>query len=301
MIYGPLSDQYGRKPMLAAGLAVYVDGRRHGGAGARVSRRLVALAVPARARRVVGQRARARDRSRSLARRAGVARIVAGWRSSRSCRPCSRRLSAARSLRSVTGRRSSGCTRLPASPVPRRRARGGAAARTRDPASHLLQRIAAYGPILRDRQAFGYMACTALGFVGVVPLIAKLVVRVPELFRAHAVSVRALLFADHARRQRRRLYEQPHRRAARHQEADRHRRHCRWPSAGTAALALTLVGRRRYSAYPDSRRPLYVRRRLHVREFDGAYDEPFPGPYGRRVGRVRRQPIPRRRARGRRL
>jgi DHA1 family bicyclomycin/chloramphenicol resistance-like MFS transporter len=42
-------------------------------------------------------------------------------------------------------------------------------ARNRD--SHLLQRIAAYGSILRDAQAVGYMACTGLGFVGVVPLI----------------------------------------------------------------------------------------------------------------------------------
>ena len=41
----------------------------------------------------------------------------------------------------------------------------------RDPASRLPQRIAAYGVILRDRQAAGYMGCTAVGFVGVVPLI----------------------------------------------------------------------------------------------------------------------------------
>jgi DHA1 family bicyclomycin/chloramphenicol resistance-like MFS transporter len=41
----------------------------------------------------------------------------------------------------------------------------------RDPDSHLFQRIAAYGAILRDRQAVGYMACTALGFTGMVPLI----------------------------------------------------------------------------------------------------------------------------------
>jgi DHA1 family bicyclomycin/chloramphenicol resistance-like MFS transporter len=41
--------------------------------------------------------------------------------------------------------------------------------RNRD--SRLLQRIAAYSSILRDPQAVGYMACTGLGFVGVVPLI----------------------------------------------------------------------------------------------------------------------------------
>jgi DHA1 family bicyclomycin/chloramphenicol resistance-like MFS transporter len=41
----------------------------------------------------------------------------------------------------------------------------------RDPASHLLKRIAAYGSILRDARAVGYMACIGLGFIGVVPLI----------------------------------------------------------------------------------------------------------------------------------
>jgi DHA1 family bicyclomycin/chloramphenicol resistance-like MFS transporter len=41
----------------------------------------------------------------------------------------------------------------------------------RDPASRLLHRIAAYRVILRDRQAIGYIACMAAGFVGVVPLI----------------------------------------------------------------------------------------------------------------------------------
>jgi DHA1 family bicyclomycin/chloramphenicol resistance-like MFS transporter len=35
----------------------------------------------------------------------------------------------------------------------------------------LLHRIAAYRVILRDRQALGYIACMAAGFVGVVPLI----------------------------------------------------------------------------------------------------------------------------------
>ena len=41
----------------------------------------------------------------------------------------------------------------------------------RDPSTRLLQRIAAYGAILRDREAVGYIACMGLGFVGVVPLI----------------------------------------------------------------------------------------------------------------------------------
>jgi DHA1 family bicyclomycin/chloramphenicol resistance-like MFS transporter len=41
----------------------------------------------------------------------------------------------------------------------------------RKPNTHLFERIVAYGAILRDRQALGYMACNGLGFVGVVPLI----------------------------------------------------------------------------------------------------------------------------------
>jgi hypothetical protein len=41
----------------------------------------------------------------------------------------------------------------------------------RNRSSRLLQRIASYGTILRDPLAVGYMGCTALGFVGVAPLI----------------------------------------------------------------------------------------------------------------------------------
>jgi DHA1 family bicyclomycin/chloramphenicol resistance-like MFS transporter len=43
----------------------------------------------------------------------------------------------------------------------------------RDPDALLLQRIAAYGSIVKDTQALGYMACMGLGFVGVVAFVSN--------------------------------------------------------------------------------------------------------------------------------
>ena len=119
---------------------------RHGGVGAEPCDAR-ALAVPARARRVVGQRARARDRARSVARRAGFARAVVDGDRHVPDRPCSAPLVGGQiaSLGSLAddllgpcgGRRG----------LPRRRARHGARARQRDPASRLL---AAHRGVRRD-------------------------------------------------------------------------------------------------------------------------------------------------------
>jgi DHA1 family bicyclomycin/chloramphenicol resistance-like MFS transporter len=43
----------------------------------------------------------------------------------------------------------------------------------RDRDARLRQRIAAYGPIVKDTQALGYMACTGLGFIGLAALVSN--------------------------------------------------------------------------------------------------------------------------------
>ena len=74
LIYGPLSDQYGRRPMLAAGLAIYVAA----GVMAALAQSLAAL-VLWRFLQGLGASSGACSRARScstVARRAGVARTV---------------------------------------------------------------------------------------------------------------------------------------------------------------------------------------------------------------------------------
>lgn len=168
LIYGPLSDQYGRKPVLAAGLAVYVVAA----VMAALAQSLTALVLwrflqglgassgSVLARAIVLDRWRGEQASRVLSWMAiftfmspVVAPLVGGQIAS---------FGAWQTIFAVHAVAGVVCLAVSLAAVP---------STARNPASHLLQRIAAYGHILRDARAVGYMACTGLGFVGVVPLI----------------------------------------------------------------------------------------------------------------------------------
>jgi DHA1 family bicyclomycin/chloramphenicol resistance-like MFS transporter len=168
LIYGPLSDQYGRKPVLAAGLAVYVVAA----VMAALAQSLTALVAwrflqglgassgSVLARAIVLDRWRGEQASRALSWMAIVtfispvfAPLVGGQIASLGSWPTIFWVHAVAGAVCLAGA-------LVAVPSTRR-----------DPSSRLLHRIAAYRVILRDRQAVGYMVCMAAGFVGVVPLI----------------------------------------------------------------------------------------------------------------------------------
>jgi DHA1 family bicyclomycin/chloramphenicol resistance-like MFS transporter len=170
LLYGPLSDQYGRKPVLAVGLAVYVGAA----VMAALAQSLTALVLwrflqglgassgSVLARAIVLDRWRGEQASRALSWMAiftflspVLAPLIGGQIASFGRWP---------TIFWVHAAAGAACLAIALATVP---------GSQRDPASHLLARIAAYRSILRDRQAVGYIACMASGFVGVVPLIAN--------------------------------------------------------------------------------------------------------------------------------
>jgi DHA1 family bicyclomycin/chloramphenicol resistance-like MFS transporter len=170
LLYGPLSDQYGRKPVLAVGLAVYVGAA----VMAALAQTLTALVLwrflqglgassgSVLARAIVLDRWRGEQASRALSWMAIFtflspvpAPLVGGQIASFGRWP---------TIFWVHAAAGAACLAIALATVP---------GSQRDPASRLLARIAAYRSILRDRQAVGYIACMASGFVGVVPLIAN--------------------------------------------------------------------------------------------------------------------------------
>ena len=168
LIYGPLSDQYGRKPVLAAGLTVYVVAAVMAALAQslatlvlwRFLQGLGASSGSVLARAIVLDRWRGEQASRALSWMAIVtfispvfAPLVGGQIASLGTWP---------TIFWVHAAAGAACLAVALVAVPATR---------RDPASRLLHRIAAYRVILRDRQALGYIACMAAGFVGVVPLI----------------------------------------------------------------------------------------------------------------------------------
>jgi DHA1 family bicyclomycin/chloramphenicol resistance-like MFS transporter len=168
MIYGPLSDQYGRRPVLAAGLGVYV----FAGVMAALAQSLAALVFwrflqglgassgSVLARAIVLDRWRGEQASRVLSWMAiftflspVLAPLIGGQIAS---------LGSWQTIFWVHAGAGALCLAGALVAVPRT---------ARDATSHLFARVAAYGAILRDRPAVGYIACMGFGFVGVVPLI----------------------------------------------------------------------------------------------------------------------------------
>lgn len=168
LVYGPLSDQYGRKPVLLAGLSVYVAAGVFAAQAesltmlvfCRLWQGLGASAGGVLARAIILDRWRGEQASRALSWMAIItflspvlAPLVGGQIAAVGRWP---------TIFWVHATAGVGCLVLAFATVPRS---------PRNPNARLVARIVAYGAILRDRQAVGYMACNGLGFVGVVPLI----------------------------------------------------------------------------------------------------------------------------------
>lgn len=170
LVYGPLSDQYGRKPILSIGLMVYVlAGILSALAtdlvhliGWRFLQGLGASAATVLARAIILDRWRGSQASRALSWVAMVtflspvlAPIAGGFIAS---------LGVWQTVFWLQAAAGALCLFVSMTMLP------GA---KRHPGARLWQRIAAYGSILKDGQAIGYMACTGLGFVGVAALISN--------------------------------------------------------------------------------------------------------------------------------
>lgn len=168
LVYGPLSDQYGRKPVLTAGLAVYVAAGIFAALATtlpalvfwRLLQGLGASAATVLARAIILDRWRGAEASRALSWVAMfmflspvLAPVLGGY------------IAAHGSWRAVfwvhvgAGAASlvMGLALLPRV--------------ARDPSSRLLRRIAAYSAIVKDGPALGYMLCMGLGFIGVVAFV----------------------------------------------------------------------------------------------------------------------------------
>jgi DHA1 family bicyclomycin/chloramphenicol resistance-like MFS transporter len=168
LVYGPLSDQYGRKPVLTAGLAVYVAAGILAALATslpalvlwRLLQGLGASAATVLARAIILDRWRGAEASRALSWVAMfmflspvLAPVLGGY------------IAAQGSWRVVFWvhvAAGAACLVMGLAMLPRV---------ARDPSSHLLQRIAAYSAIVKDGPALGYMLCMGLGFIGVVAFV----------------------------------------------------------------------------------------------------------------------------------
>jgi DHA1 family bicyclomycin/chloramphenicol resistance-like MFS transporter len=170
LVYGPLSDQYGRKPILCIGLAVYVLAGVLSALATdlaqlvawRLLQGLGASAATVLARAIILDRWRGSQASRALSWVAMVtflspvlAPVLGGYVAS---------LGHWQTVFWLHATAGALCLVVSLTMLPRAE---------RHPDTHLLQRIAAYGSILMDRQALGYMACTGFGFIGVVAFVSN--------------------------------------------------------------------------------------------------------------------------------
>lgn len=170
LIYGPLSDRFGRKNVLCLGLAMYA----FAGALAALSPSLVWL-VLARAvqgfaascgmvlsRAIILDRWRGEEASRALSWVSiftfftpVLAPIAGGYIASFDHWPA---------VFWFQGGAGILCLAVTVLMLPRVRRLGSGS---------VLASLRAYGPIVRDTQALGYMLCTALGFIGVVAFVSN--------------------------------------------------------------------------------------------------------------------------------
>ncbi len=170
LIYGPLSDQYGRKPILSIGLVIYVTAGVLSALATdlahlvawRFLQGLGASAAMVLARAIILDRWRGSQASRVLSWVAMVtflspvlAPLVGGYVASLGSWQTVFWLHAGAGALCLAG----SLTMLPRA--------------ERHPDVHLFARITAYGSILKDGQALGYMACTGFGFLGVVAFVSN--------------------------------------------------------------------------------------------------------------------------------
>ncbi len=170
LIYGPLSDRYGRKPILCVGLAVYVaaavmsamSATLAGLVLARTLQGLGAAAAMVLTRAIILDRWTGEQASRAMSWVAMfmflspvLAPAIGGWVASFGHWPAVFWIQAA--LGAVCGV----VTWLALPRVYKLRE------------TTLANSVRAYAVILRDRQALGYMACTGLGFIGIVAFVSN--------------------------------------------------------------------------------------------------------------------------------
>ena len=168
LIYGPLSDRYGRKPVLCVGLAVYVVAcavsatadSLNGLIAARTLQGLGAAAAMVLSRAIILDRWSGTEASRAISMVAMftfltpvIAPIAGGYVASWGAWPAVFWLQAGVGF---------ACLVVTLAMLPRVRKTGSGS---------LLRSVASYGIILKDRQALGYMACSGLGFVGVIAFV----------------------------------------------------------------------------------------------------------------------------------
>jgi len=168
LIYGPLSDRYGRKPILCFGLVVYVIASvlsaYSGSLGTLVACRFVqglgAAAAMVLSRAIILDRWHGADASHAISWVAMftfltpvIAPIVGGYVASWGKWPAVFWLQAGAGL---------ACLAVTALLLPRVRGMF---------TGSLFDSVRSYGTILRDRYAVGYMACSGLGFIGVIAFV----------------------------------------------------------------------------------------------------------------------------------
>lgn len=168
LIYGPLADRYGRKPILCLGLFVYVAASLlsayASSLGYLVAMRAVqglgAAAAMVLSRAIILDRWRGAEASRAISWVAMftfltpvIAPVAGGYVAAWGAWPA---------VFWVQAGAGAVCLAVTALFLPRVR---------RTFSGSLLDSIKGYGAILRDRQALGYMACSAFGFVGVIAFV----------------------------------------------------------------------------------------------------------------------------------
>lgn len=168
LIYGPLSDRFGRKPILCIGLALYVVAASLAALSSTLTLLILARALQGFAasagmvlsRAIILDRWRGAEASRALSWVSifmfftpVLAPLVGGYMAGFGYWPAV-----------FWGQAGAGllCFVVTLAMLPRVR---------RSLTGTIMSSIRAYGPIVRDSQAIGYMLCSAFGFIGVVAFV----------------------------------------------------------------------------------------------------------------------------------
>ena len=168
LIYGPLSDRFGRKPVLCLGLTMYAVAASLAALSPTLTMLVLARALQGFAasagmvlsRAIILDRWRGEEASRALSWVSifmfftpVLAPLLGGYVATFNSWPAVFWMQSASGLL---------CLLVTLFMLPRvKRVRTGS----------ILASIRSYGPIMKDRQALGYMLCSALGFIGVVAFV----------------------------------------------------------------------------------------------------------------------------------